>query len=150
MELITYFAVAAAAYIGLAAGILLAYANIDELKPGRKYFFMLKKIFFASVIAVCVCSMAKLSILYSGLLAILVLAALLIEMPLPFSYIVLGAAFYISSAGTAFFSASSLIFLFGIPSGTIAKSKKDGKIKKGYWDLLYCLGFFICIILFLI
>ena len=150
MELINYFGAAAASYIGLAAGMFLSYANLDELKPGRKYFFMLKKIFLASAATVCAYGLAGTSIISAALLILSAMPMILMEMPLPLVYVLLGMVFYVSSTTAVFPAVASLIFLFGIPSGTIAKSGNEGKIKKGYNELVYCLGFFISAVLFLL
>ena len=150
MEFITYFGAAVVSYLGFASGMFLAYANIGELKAGRKYFTILKKIFIASAVAACAYGLAETSTISALLLALSVLPVILMDMPLPLTYVLLGMVFYLGSTTFAFPAVASLIFLFGIPSGTIAKSTKDGKIKPGYIDLWYNLGFFIAAVLFLL
>ena len=71
------------------------------------------------------------------------------KIALPIIYPFLGIVFYLSSKDlSSFVAVASLIFLFGIPSGTLSQLDEKGKLKKDFKELVFSLGFFICLILF--
>jgi len=152
MDLITYISASVIAYLGLVSGLLLAYSNLDELKPGRKYFILIQKMILAAIIILAFCMLPAFnSVLLSVLAFAVATFVFFAELPLAVTYFVLGAAFYLSSINNSSFAAmAALIFLFGIPSGTLSNSTEQGKLKSNFKELAYCLGFFICIILFLL
>jgi hypothetical protein len=144
--------VAIVSYLGLVSGVFLASSNHDELKPGKRYLFSVQKIIFALIVL-------SIALVFKNALFTIV-AAVISAVPffvkkkfyLPLIYPFLGIVFYIASyEKAAFVIIASLIFLFGIPSGTLLRIGKNGKIKNGFVkEILFNLGFFICLIPFLI
>jgi hypothetical protein len=149
--ILQYSAVSLASFAGLVVGMLLIYANIDELKPARKYLIISQKIVWAAIITVT-------ALVYS-LPAYAVLIILLFTV-LPFAdkrqinsssmYLLLGIIFYLSAKSVMLFALNAgLIFLFGLPTGTLSRIDEDGNIKKEFAaDFIKNLGFFISIPLF--
>jgi hypothetical protein len=153
MSFFQYLAAAVVAFSGLLAGIILCYSNLGELKPGRIYFIVAQKLIWAAIIVITAVS-------YSLHPIILVILFLLTIFPFfskkPINtvpmYVLLGIIFYLSNIASSLLALNSgLIFLFGLPSGTLIKSDKKGRIKKGFLiEILKHAGFFICIILYLL
>src|SRR3989338_1294893 len=51
MQIINYFLASIISYLGIALGMTLAYIAPEEQKPGKKYFAILKYVFFISILA---------------------------------------------------------------------------------------------------
>lgn len=133
----SYFLASAVSYLGLACGAALAFIAPEELGQGRYYLLWLKRALFVAIFVAFIYYSPSKNLLFSVLL--LVLSALFVR----YSdghvfYIILGLLFYLSSSGSRFFlTIASLIFLFGLPAGTLfadkrflEKEKKDVKNKK--------------------
>ena len=120
----SYFLASAVSYLGLACGAALAFIAPEELKQGRHYLLWLKRAMFVAVFVAFIYYSPAKNLLLSILL--LVLAALFIR----YSdgrvfYIILGLLFYLSSSGSRFFlTIASMIFLFGLPTGTLFADKR--------------------------
>ena len=153
MELITAFIIALVSFLGLVIGMFLPFCNKDELKSGRKYIIFMQKIILAAIII-------RISYYYdfSSVLLFLTIALSFllfidkIKIKTQIIYPLLGIILYLSSKTTNLFVLiSALIFLFGLPSGILIKTNEKGKIEKGFFKKISKnLGFFICIILFLL
>lgn len=152
MNLLNYSLAAIISYLGLFVGFILAITAKEELKAGRKYFIFLQKIILL-LIFVFLLIFVKLN--YLLVLLILVFIVIYISKrkkefnELPYIYIILSIIFYISSKElNLFVIESSLIFLYGLPTGTLLTRKsKVGSIV----NILKNVGFvIIAIILFLI
>jgi len=152
MNLLNYSLAALIAYIGLFIGFILAIIAKEEIKPGKKYFILLQKI-----ILLLIFIFLLLFINLKYVVVLLILAFILISIlrtkkefnELPYIYIILAIIFYLSSKNlNLFIIESSLIFLYGVPIGTLMtkKSKKETII-----ELLKNIPFIlIAVILFLI
>jgi len=152
MNLLNYSLAALIAYIGLFIGFILAIIAKEEIKPGKKYFILLQKI-----ILLLIFIFLLLFINLKYVVVLLILAFILISIlrtkkefnELPYIYIILAIIFYLSSKNlNLFIIESSLIFLYGVPIGTLMtkKSKKETII-----NILANIPFIlIAVILFLI
>ena len=119
-----YFLASAVSYLGLACGAALAFIAPEELSHGRYYLLWLKRAMFVAIFVAFIYYSPTKNLLFSVLL--LVLSALFIR----YSdghvfYIILGLLFYLSSSGSRFFlTIASMIFLFGLPTGTLFADKR--------------------------
>lgn len=120
----SYFLASAVSYLGLACGAALAFIAPEELSQGRYYLLWLKRALFVAIFVAFIYYSPSKNLLFSVLL--LALAALFVR----YSdghvfYIILGLLFYLSSSGSRFFlTIASMIFLFGLPTGTLFAGKR--------------------------
>ena len=140
-------------FVGLIIGVFLTNSNKDELKPGRKYFILFQKIIWALIISIS--SLAyNLPSWASVVILIFTVLPFLDEKQIsaPSMYLFLGVILYLSSKSINLMAINaSLIFLFGLPTGTLEMIDEDGKIKgKFIKEILMNLGFFICVPLFIL
>ncbi len=131
MNLLNYFLAAIVSYLGLFIGFILAIVAKEELKQGKKYFIFLKK-----MILLLIFIFLLLFIELNYILILLILAFIIIYLlktkkefnESPYIYIILSVVFYLSSRKlNLFIIESSLILLYGLPTGTLLtkKSKKE-------------------------
>ena len=135
MEPINYLFVFFTALTGYALGVGLGYIAPEELLPGRKYFLFLEKVLFLFTF-IPVIYFFKNS--YLALLPV-ILVLLLLVIPFKFrAYLAFGVFllwfFLIKSDNLVIILESSLIFLYGLPAGSLllppmAVSKLDQKVK---------------------
>ena len=149
MQIINYFLASIISYLGIALGIILAYIAPEEQKPGKKYFAILKYVFFISILAFL------LSFYYKNIFLVLFATAsfivfLSLNKNLIFRsfkkineitdtnksliiYTILAIIFYLSSKNTnLFIIESSLIFLYGAANASLLLNMK----KKNYPEIL--------------
>lgn len=152
MNLLNYSLAAIMSYIGLFIGFFLAIIAKEEIKPGRKYFLFLQKIILL-LIFIFLLLFIKLNYILILLILIFIIIYLLKTKKefneLPYIYIILSVIFYLSSKKLSLFVIeSSLIFLYGLPTGSLL-TKEDRK--KTIINILANIPFIlIAIILFLI
>jgi len=152
MNILNYSLAAIIAYLGLFIGILLAIMAKEEIKPGKKYFIFLQKIILLLIFIFL--------LIYTDLnyiLILLILALIIVHLlktkkefnELPYIYIILSIIFFLSSKILNFFIIeSSLIFLYGLPTGSLLTNKDK---KKTVINMSKNIGFIVvAIILFLI
>lgn len=140
MEILTYILAAIVAYLGLAAGICVGWLSQEELKPGRKYINAVQDVLLSLVVLSLV--------YYTWNLIGAIIAAVIIFIILFFFkrrirswiiYSVLGALFFLSATNDTMFAVNaSLMFLYGIPAGSLTFTKRGW-----YKPLIYNLGFLI-------
>ena len=143
--MINYFLVSFLAYSGLFIGMSLAFIAKEEIKPGRKYFVFLKKMVLSLVI-VFLFVLHKLDyIIVLPALAIVLVYFYKVRVNKGFNedfliYLILGAIFYSSYKNTNLFVIeSSLMFLYGFPTGTLLV---DFKSKwRSVFEILKSVGF---------
>ena len=154
MNFLNYSLTALICYIGLFVGFFLAIIAKEELKAGKKYFLFLQKIILL-LIFVFLLVFIKLNYI----LVLLILGLIVVYVAknyfkdkiddVFYFYIILSIIFYLSSKElNLFIIESSLIFLYGLPTGSLLmrKSKKETLI-----NILKNVGFvIIAIILFLV
>ena len=137
--------IAVVCFSGLLIGMILAFSNRDELKPAKKYLIMAQKIILVSIL-VATMIFYKLPIIVLMFVFIISLFPFLQKQAVktPPIYLLLGVVFLFSLKSTNLFALNaSLIFLFGLPSGTLIKIDKKGNIRKGFAkELAKNLGFF--------
>lgn len=116
-------------------GVFLAFIAPEELKPGKKYLFFLRTVLYIFIVAILV-----LSFYTSNFIVILFCLVSLLDVFLnKFSEIVrfgfLGFFFYFGAQlGTLFVLVYSIIFLYGLPAGSLIVEKEHGQ--KWYFLLL--------------
>lgn len=133
MNFLNYSLTALVCFVGLFAGFFLAIIAKEELKIGKKYFVFLQKIILL-LIFVFLLVFIKLNYI----LVLLILAFIAVYAAknyfkdkfdeMFYVYIILAVIFYLSSKElNLFIIESSLIFLYGLPSGSLLmrKSKKE-------------------------
>ncbi len=127
--MIDYFLTLTIAFAGVFAGGLLAIISPEELKPGEKYWKILKWVLLAVIITVL--------FYFSQLIiyAIIITALLVYLKIINREYPALAFVFFLSAYEGFLFIASSLIFIYGLPAGTldakqIIGQKSKGKLKK--------------------
>ena len=157
MEVLTYFLTGIITYLGLGCGIGLAYIAKEELNDGRKYFILSQNIILPLIIFSFLYFL-KVNLIIDITLSIISFICLYYFNNLKndnfkknfyYIYLILGIIFFISSKNNNFFIVeSSLIFLYGFPTGSLIIDVK----KKNFFEiLLKTISFiFISIILFLI
>jgi len=149
MQIINYFLASIISYLGIALGMTLAYIAPEEQKPGKKYFAILKYVFFISILAFL------LSFYYKNIFLVLFATAsfivfLLLNKELKIKslkkidkitditesliiYTILAIIFYLSYKNTnLFIIEASLIFLYGASNASLLLNMK----KKNYPEIL--------------
>jgi len=150
MEFIYVFIIGSViAFLGLIGGIIASYSNKQELKPGKKYFVWAQNILFMAIIIATVVYFDLNPILAFVIIALAFLFCFLRNLQ-KFSfaiYILFGILLFLSSQiKQLFFLDCALIFLYGIPTGTMLQMKKKNIVI----DVIKHAGFFVCILLFCI
>lgn len=145
----TYAVFAIIAFLGLIGGVIASYSNKKELLPGKKYFVLTQKILFIAIIIATVV-LLDLNIFLSFafiLAAFLFCFYLSLAKHSYYIYVLFGFLFFISMRNDKLFLLNcALIFLLGIPAGTLLKMKN----KNIAMEIIKHLGFFICLLLFFI
>lgn len=151
MNILNYSLSAIISYLGLFIGFFLALIAKEEIRPGKKYFILLQKVI---LLLIFIFLIVNIELNYQIILLFLVFAILQIYRTkkefneLPYTYIILAIIFYISSKRlNLFIIESSLIFLYGLPTGSLLtkKSKKETII-----NLSKNIGFVIVAIILLL
>ncbi len=108
-------------FSGIIAGVVLSFFTKEEMKPGKKYFELLQKALLAAIAAVFVYYLGlQLPVRIAIYAAVILLLALSKSINSSIAYALLGAVFYFSSLSRQpFLIVSALIFLYGLPTGSI-------------------------------
>ena len=144
---LSYFLASIISFLGLLVGIILIKLAPEEQKPGKKYFILIKKIILFLIIALFFIYLKiNLIILFLLLIITLIMLAnkkITLESSL-LVYLMLGVFFSLSSKFIdLFIIESTLIFLYGIPTASIAIKVK----KKNYSEIfLKNIWFFVPIV----
>ncbi len=153
MNFLNYSLTAIVAYLGLLVGYVLSLIAKEELKSGKKYFIFLQKALLSLIFIF-------LLVMGFSYIAVLLLLACIVNYVMKnylkkkfddiiYTYIILSIIFYLSSKTLNLFTIeASLIFLYGLPTGTLlsTNSKKESTI-----DILKNIIFVVvAILLFLI
>jgi hypothetical protein len=135
MDIICYTGSLIVVALGIFLGVLLGYAAKEELKPGRKYLAMLQ---FAIL---CLMVFYSLYLWLSPYVPIMLFFILLVwldtkklekepkEKMYYVIYAVFAFAFFEASKSCSFIVFDSLIFLFGLPTGSLLFMKKKNWLK---------------------
>ena len=127
MNILNYSVIALIAYIGLFIGFILAIMAKEELKPGKKYFIFLQKAILLLIFLFLFIGFNYLSVLLLFALILIYVLKKRIEFgESPYIYTILAIIFYLSSKNlNQFVIESSLIFLYGLPTGTLLTKKSN-------------------------
>jgi phosphoglycerol transferase MdoB-like AlkP superfamily enzyme len=137
MNFINYFLTSLIVFAALISGIIIRHFTKEEMKEGEKYFILLQRLLALIIVGVFLYFMN--TKIYWIIIALFVVSTLIyqFDVKLPVYYVFFGSFLFFSSKEMNFFLIiSSLIFLFGFPSGSLIK-KED--VKKNL--LLSCLFF---------
>lgn len=128
------FLIFALSFFGLLAGIIIAFFTKEELKPGSKYFMLLEKVILLSISSVIVFFVRDFFLFFIlGLFAGFVFRK---------TYFYFGLALPLVSKSFLLIL-SSLIFVFGLPNGSLLYFKLKKKFVK---ELIFsCIIFFIAV-----
>jgi len=147
MPLVQFSSAAILSYLGLPAGFLLARFTQEELPTARKYLPWIQRLILIVAAAVAMNYLhLSLVIRLVGYAALLVLIATLFRLEL--FYLLLGfAVFTVSGNQNALLLLLSLVFLFGLVSGS------QSFVKKSLWNNLLRLlarnaGYFVAVLLY--
>jgi len=144
MNILNYSLTATISYIGLFIGFFLATIAKEEMKQGKKYFLILQKIILISTFLFLLIYLRL-----NNILTVIVLIAILIPLlktekkidTSPYIYMILAVILYLSSKiPELLIIESSLIFLYGLPTGSLLTGKKK---KESIINILKDLGFII-------
>lgn len=143
MEILNYALVALVVSIGLILGRILAWIAKEEIKPGKKYLLILQKALFCAIAAVLMYA-NRTNVHYVWIGGLIIFAYLSFFKKINHLIIsaILGAGFYISSNTDQFLLTSALIFLYGMPAGSLMKNKKELALKIALF-LLFAIGLFL-------
>jgi len=123
MAFLNYVLVAIIAAIGLICGYFIAKIAKEELKEGRKYFIFLKRILLALILFFLLLGF-EVYILLSLIVSVLFLFFILyffknIVKKNVLIYLILALVFFFSVKTKFFLIISSLIFIYGFPTGSL-------------------------------
>ncbi len=121
IDLLKYSVILVITYLGLAAGIILSYIAKEEIMIGRKYLKLLQKILL-SLVVLFVFYFLNINIILVIIISVVILLLLLFikNIHQQYMYALLGLFYWISSKNiNAFIIISSLIFLYGFPTGSL-------------------------------
>jgi len=153
MEMIGYLISVFIVALGIFLGIFLGYIAKEELKPGKKYFALMQT---AIIIAMVILSVYfGLRTYISVMLAFILLVWLdnkkITKEPKPRIYYVLYAIFaflfFEASNSPVFIAFDSLIFLFGLPTGSLMFMKKKWAKNPAALSVLF---FVLSVVLFIL
>ena len=139
-----YFLASVIAFSGLFMGLLLAHIAKEELKQGKKYFVILQKIILI-LIMIFLNTKYYILIIASILLIFILKNYLKKQIPeIPLYYLIFGIIFFFASRNPAILAIqSSLVFLYGLPTGTLYYKRK---LTMSIMEILKNTTFFIPII----
>lgn len=123
-------------FLGLIGGVIVSYFTKEELKPGKKYFLLLEKVLLLAI--------SFTIIYYTGEFFLFLALGILAGFIFRKSYFYFGLALPLAS-GTLLVLISSLVFVFGLPHGTLLASRY--KIKDLKKQLVILANLFLAAIL---
>lgn len=123
-------------FLGLLGGVIISYFTKEELKPGEKYFLLLEKVLLLAISFTIIYYVGE----FFLFLALGVLAGFIFRK----AYFYFGLALPLASE-TFLLLLSSLVFVFGLPHGTLLASKSKIKVVKK--ELIISANLFLAAIL---
>ena len=143
MELLNYFLSSTVVCLGLVIGILLGILSPEELVPGRRFFIARKKILLILLLI-----LPFYTLLFNSIILVVIATGIFGALILwkDFDYIFLYPLFafllhYSASVPIFFLIQSSILFVMGVPVGTLTLTKKERK--------LHIVNAFVSVFLFL-
>jgi len=138
MELINYLLAGLISFFGLIFGMILVSIAPEEQKPGRKYFILLQNLFFI-LSAVFFLIFLELNAIFI-FLAVVLLIVYFLKVKVEnvkrsqSMYLILAVIFFLSlRSSNLFLIEAVLIFLFGMPTGSLLFNRK----KKNYFKVVF-------------
>ena len=120
------------AFLGFPIGLFLSFVSPEEMKPGKKYFKLLQNLLLVFILFF-VFDYYTIPLAISIILTVAVFLGVFYWQNKHKSiilYLILAVLLYLSSKDTSLFAIeSSLIFMYGLPAGSLLKSKKKDAIK---------------------
>ncbi len=129
MELITYLLASAAAFSGLAVGMIVGFFAWEEVNPGRQYLKLLQSVIFMLALV------ALLHYMQAGILLKIALYPAAAVFLLKFnaselSYPLLAIMMYAASNREGMLMVAGMVFLYGLPTGSIALEKNKDVLRQ--------------------
>lgn len=115
--ILTYLALLVIVFLGLFIGLLIGYLCEEELKPGMKYFNLLRHLLFIIILAVFF--VKNPSLLFILLIALLIIAFSFSRHRETLYYYALAVIFFLSWRYNGLVILAPLIFLYSFPLGSI-------------------------------
>ena len=148
MDFIKYFSLLILSFFGLISGSVLAFFTKEELDTGKKYFQIMQSGLFVIILILFVFSLNK-SFLFSLMVFFIIFfGVLLIHSNFKFKktsnliYIIFSFIFYLSSKFQNLNLIASLIFIYGMPTGSLLTKEILDK-KKGPMSLINKLKYYL-------
>ncbi|MBI3034660.1 hypothetical protein HYY72_05880 [Candidatus Woesearchaeota archaeon] len=128
---LNYLAAGIVSFLGIACGIIVGLMALEELKAGRRYLEAFQKVLLAAI-AVVFLNYLGMGIVFriAAYAAVILLLASRINVKSAFAYPVLGLLFFASSKSGGFFIVASLVFLYGLPSGSLVVAGNLKRLSK--------------------
>ena len=150
--MITYILTTVLAFSGVYVGALLALMAKEELKPGRAYLKAFENTLLVFIFLILLYSYDAniIVIILLGIVASVFLYLTTNKTPVnQIAYFLLGIALYFSTKSTdLFIMTATMIFLYGLPIGSIYVSRRLKKSKKTiFTDLILHFGLFVIVAL---
>jgi hypothetical protein len=150
--MLTYILTAVFSFLGVYVGALLAFIAPEELKPGKMYFKALMNTLLVFIVLILLYA-------YNANIFVLILLGILGSISLYYTsdttpinqvaYFLLGIAFFFSvKTVDLFITISSMIFIYGLPLGSLFVAKRLKKSKKTLLtDIFLNFSFFLVLAL---
>ena len=115
--LLTYLILLVLVFLGLFLGLLIGYVTKEELKPGKKYFNILRHVLFIAILIVFFVKNPSI-IFFIFIAALIIIFSFSKHREALYSY-ALAVIFFISWRFNGFALLAPLVFLYGFPVGSI-------------------------------
>lgn len=141
MEFINYFLTSTTVALGLFSGLFLGWIAKEELKPGKKYLILFQHLVLVSIIIFMIYFKSNIYFtIVSSLIILYILYNTKMKKQISMKiYILLTLIFYESSLRDSFIIQSVLIFMYSLPSASLAFMNKEGLWKITSKFLLFIL-----------
>ena len=120
------------AFLGFPLGLFLSFVSPEEMKPGKKYFELIQNLLLVFILFF-VFDYYTLPLIISIILTVTVFLVVFYWQNKHKSiilYLILAVLLYLSSNNPSLFALeSSLIFMYGLPAGSLLQSKKKDALK---------------------
>ncbi|MBW2964267.1 hypothetical protein KY363_02300 [Candidatus Woesearchaeota archaeon] len=150
--MLTYIITTLFAFLGVYVGAVLAFICPEELKPGKGYLrsFMNTVLIFLALILLYAYGAHIAVLILLGVAATIFLYYTSDNTPInQIAYFILGIALFFAARSTdLFITISSMIFIYGLPLGSLFVLRKGKKSKRTILaDILLNFGFFVIVAL---
>ncbi|MFH1182472.1 MAG: hypothetical protein V1702_05930 [Candidatus Woesearchaeota archaeon] len=130
MDFLSYFLTAIVSFLGLATGAFLAFISPEEMPTGRKFFPLLQRIILVAIAAIFISIFVE-NIYIRIILYIAAILLLSIRLKPEIIYPLLAFPFFFSSTNpNAFLAIAILVFVYGLPTGSLYAAKRKSAAAK--------------------